>query len=569
MLFSAKFGMLFEQIAHLFPLSLVTKNKFDESCLNLIDTPGHVDFGYEVSRSLAACEGALLVVDAAQGIEAQTLANVYLALDNDLEIIPVLNKIDLPAADPERVAREIEETIGLDCSDIVKASAKAGIGIEDILEAIVAKVPPPQATVDAPLRALIFDSYYDAYRGVVVFFRVVDGKIQRGDKIRFLASGAEHEVTEVGIMQPRQIPVDCLRAGEVGYMWGNIKDVTDARVGDTIASAAEFKQSKSGALPPIDPLPGYAESKPMVYCGLFPVDADQYEALREGLGKLRLNDAALSYEPENSGAMGFGFRCGFLGLLHMEIVQERLTREYDLDLIVTAPSVVYKVLKKNGEEIIVDAPSKMPDLSREDKALEPYVRMEILTPSEYNGAIIELGQERRGILIDIKFLTPTRSTIIYELPLGEVITDFFDQLKSRTKGYASMEYSVIDYRESDLVRLDVKINYELASPLATIVHADNAQTIGRKLCASLKNKIPRQMFKIPIQACIGVKVIASEHISPMRKDVLAKCYGGDITRKKKLLQKQAKGKRRLKQFGKVSVPQEAFMAVLKLNDNND
>ena len=486
-----------------------------------------------------------------------------------MEIIPVLNKIDLPAADPERVAREIEETIGLDCSDIVKASAKAGIGIEDILEAIVAKVPPPQATVDAPLRALIFDSYYDAYRGVVVFFRVVDGKIQRGDKIRFLASGAEHEVTEVGIMQPRQIPVDCLRAGEVGYMWGNIKDVTDARVGDTIASAAEFKQSKSGALPPIDPLPGYAESKPMVYCGLFPVDADQYEALREGLGKLRLNDAALSYEPENSGAMGFGFRCGFLGLLHMEIVQERLTREYDLDLIVTAPSVVYKVLKKNGEEIIVDAPSKMPDLSREDKALEPYVRMEILTPSEYNGAIIELGQERRGILIDIKFLTPTRSTIIYELPLGEVITDFFDQLKSRTKGYASMEYSVIDYRESDLVRLDVKINYELASPLATIVHADNAQTIGRKLCASLKNKIPRQMFKIPIQACIGVKVIASEHISPMRKDVLAKCYGGDITRKKKLLQKQAKGKRRLKQFGKVSVPQEAFMAVLKLNDNND
>lgn len=551
--------------------------------LNLIDTPGHVDFSYEVSRSLAACEGALLVVDASQGIEAQTLANVYLALENDLEIIPVLNKIDLPAAEPERVAAEIEETIGLDCSDIIKASAKAGIGIEDIMEAIVRKVPPPQVPEpNAPFRALIFDSYYDSYRGVVVFFRVVDGEVKRGDKIRFLASGAEHEVTEVGIMQPVQVPVTSLRAGEVGYICGAIKDVQDARVGDTITLAAQYKAAAAvisknngnkpiseieGAVP-ITPLPGYAESVPMVYCGLFPVDADDYENLRDSLGKLKLNDAALSFEPETSGAMGFGFRCGFLGLLHMEIVQERLSREYDLDLIVTAPSVVYKIVRGEGENeevTIVDAPSKMPDLTREIRALEPYVKMEILTPSEYNGAIIELGQERRGILKDIKYLTPTRSTIEYEIPLAEVITDFFDQLKSRTKGYASMEYSIMDYRESDLCRLDIKINYEDAPPLACIVHRDQAQTVGRKLVDKLKELIPRQMFKVPIQACIGVKVIASQSISPMRKDVLAKCYGGDVTRKKKLLQKQAKGKKRMKAMGKVNVPQEAFMAVIKLD----
>lgn len=546
------------------PVTKLTLNAFS-AC-----SQGHVDFGYEVSRSLAACEGALLVVDAAQGIEAQTLANVYLALENDLEIIPVLNKIDLPAAEPDRVKEEIEQTIGLDCSDIVRASAKAGIGIEDILESIVAKIPSPPASTGGPFRALIFDSYYDPYRGIIVFFRVVDGQVKRGDKVRFLASQAEHELSEIGVMTPQQVPIPTLRAGEVGYLWGNIKDVLDARVGDTIALASEYKTAKSsGANPPIQPLPGYAESVPMVYCGLFPVDADDYEDLRDAIRKLRLNDAALTYEPENSGAMGFGFRCGFLGLLHMEIVQERLQREYDIDLIVTAPSVVYKVKRKDSDvELIVDSPSKMPDLGRDDVAYEPYVRMEILTPSEYNGPIIELGQERRGILIDIKFLTPTRSTIVYELPLAEVITDFFDQLKSRTKGYASMEYSVIDYRESDLVRLDVKINYENASPLATIVHRDSAQTVGRKLCASLKDKIPRQMFKIPIQACIGVKVIASESISALRKDVLAKCYGGDISRKKKLLQKQAKGKKRLKQFGKVSVPQEAFMAVLKLNDPN-
>jgi len=554
--------------------------------LNLIDTPGHVDFSYEVSRSLAACEGALLVVDASQGIEAQTLANVYLALENDLEIIPVLNKIDLPAADPDRVAEEIEETIGLDCTDIIQASAKAGIGIEDIMEAIIQKVPAPiLAEPDAPLRALIFDSYYDPYRGVVVFFRIIDGEVKKGYKIRFLASGAEHEVTEVGVMQPQQVPVSSLQGGEVGYICGSIKDVQDARVGDTITLSSEYKAAateiskKNGNKPiseiegalPIKPLPGYAESVPMVYCGLFPVDADDYEGLRDSLGKLMLNDAALSYEPEVSGAMGFGFRTGFLGLLHMEIVQERLSREYDMDLIVTAPSVVYKVIQGEGDKekiTIVDAPSKMPDLTRDIRALEPYVRMEILTPSEYNGAIIELGQERRGVLKDIKYLTPTRSTIEYEIPLAEVITDFFDQLKSRTKGYASMEYKIIDYRESDLVRLDIKINYEDASPLACIVHRDQAQGVGRKLTEKLKEMIPRQMFKVPIQACVGVKVIASQSISPMRKDVLAKCYGGDISRKKKLLNKQAKGKKRMKTMGKVNVPQEAFMAVIKLDRGN-
>jgi len=544
--------------------------------LNLIDTPGHVDFTYEVSRSLAACEGALLVVDASQGIEAQTLANVFLALENDLEIIPVLNKIDLPAADPDRVAEEIEDTIGLDCSNIVKASAKAGIGIEDILESIIREVPPPPTPIEgAPFRALIFDSLYDSFRGIIVFFRVVDGEVKRGDKIRFFYSGAEYEVTEVGIMQPQQIPVTSLKSGEVGYICASIKDVSDARVGDTIFLASQYKEARSKQSQEdrddltkavIEPLPGYADSVPMVYCGLFPIDADQYENLRDSLGKLRLNDASLSFEPETSGAMGFGFRCGFLGLLHMEIIQERLQREYDLDLIVTAPSVVYKVKDTNkGTEVTVDTPSKMPDEGRDLKTLEPYVRMEILTPSEYNGAIIELGQERRGILKEINFLTPTRSTIVYELPLAEVITDFFDQLKSRTKGYASMEYSVMDYRESDLVRLDIKINYEDAPPLATVVHRDAAQNVGRRLVKSLKDLIPRQMFKVPIQACIGVKVIASASISPIRKDVLAKCYGGDISRKKKLLQKQAKGKKRMKAMGKVNVPQEAFMAVIKMD----
>jgi len=541
--------------------------------LNLIDTPGHVDFSYEVSRSLAACEGALLVVDASQGIEAQTLANVYLALENDLEIIPILNKIDLPAADPDRVAEEIEDTIGLDCSNIVHASAKSGIGIDEILESIVKNVPPPKPDTGGPFRALIFDSLFDPYRGVIVFFRVMDGAVKKGDRVRFLASKAEHEVTEVGIMQPNQVPVDCLRAGEVGYMCGSIKDVLDARVGDTITLSSEYKAAAKELDPeseefPITPLPGYAESVPMVFCGVFPVDADQYENLRDALGKMSLNDAAISYEPETSGAMGFGFRCGFLGLLHMDVVRERLEREYDLDLIATAPSVVYKVEKGEGDKKTVedvDAPSKMPEILRDMTVLEPYVRVEVLTPSQYNGQIIELGQERRGILLDINYLTPTRSTIIYEIPLAEIITDFFDQLKSRTQGYASMEYKLIEYRPGNVVRLDIKINYEDAPPLATIVHVDAAQTVGRRLVASLKELIPRQMFKVPIQACIGAKIISSAVISPMRKDVLAKCYGGDISRKKKLLNKQAKGKKRMKTMGKVNVPQEAFMAVIKLD----
>jgi len=465
----------------------------------------------------------------------------------------------------------------LDCSNIVRASAKSGIGIDEILESIVKFVPPPAPDTGGPFRALIFDTVFDAYRGVIVFFRVVDGTIKKGDKVRFLASRAEHDVTEVGIMQPHKVPTERLQAGEVGYLCGAIKDVLDARVGDTIALASEHKAAvkelegkddDGEEKEPITPLTGYSESVPMVFCGVFPVDADEYEKLREALGKMRLNDAAITYEPETSGAMGFGFRCGFLGLLHMDVVRERLEREYDLDLIATAPSVVYRVETGEGERRTVetvDTPSKMPEILRDMTVMEPYVRVEVLTPSEYNGAIIELGQERRGILLDIKYLTPTRSTIVYDIPLAEVITNFFDQLKSRTQGYASMEYSLIEYRPGNLVRLDVKINYEDAPPLATIVHVDAAQTVGRRLVASLKDLIPRQMFKVPIQACIGVKVVASASIAPMRKDVLAKCYGGDISRKKKLLQKQAKGKKRMKIMGRVSVPQEAFMAVIKLD----
>jgi len=525
--------------------------------LNLIDTPGHVDFTYEVSRSLAACEGAILVVDASQGVEAQTLANVYLALENDLEVLPVLNKIDLPAADTDRVSAEVEGTVGLDCTDAVHCSAKTGMGVKDILEAIVKNVPPPPASTGGPLKALIFDSYYDPYKGVIVFFRVVDGSVKKGDRIRFMASGKDYEALEVGVMSPKQKPIDVLTAGEVGYLAAAIKSVEDARVGDTITFTKEHQS--------VEQLPGYSEAVPMVYCGLFPTDADQYEQLRESLGKLKLNDAALSFEPETSSAMGFGFRCGFLGLLHMEIVQERLEREYDLDLIVTAPSVVYKVINMQDEELIIDTPHKMPESQKRKAVLEPYTKMEIITPTEYVGPLMELAQSRRGILLDVKYLTPTRSTLVYELPLAEVITDFFDQMKGRSKGYASMEYSLIGYRENDLVKLDIAINDELAPPLSTIVHRDSAQSVGRALCNKLKDLIPRQMFKVPIQARIGVKSIASAVISPMRKDVLAKCYGGDVSRKKKLLQKQAKGKKRMKTMGRVNVPQEAFMAVLNLN----
>ncbi|MBE9175461.1 elongation factor 4 [Synechocystis salina LEGE 06155] len=524
--------------------------------LNLIDTPGHVDFSYEVSRSLAACEGALLVVDASQGVEAQTLANVYLALDNNLEIIPVLNKIDLPSAEPDRVAAEIEEVVGLDCTDIIQASAKAGIGVDDILEAIVQQVPPPADTVDHPLRALIFDSYYDAYRGVVVYFRVMDGQVKKGDKVRLMASDKEYVIDELGVLSPTQVQVEALHAGEVGYFAAAIKAVADARVGDTITMANS---------PAAEPLPGYTEANPMVFCGLFPIDADQYPDLKDALEKLKLNDAALSYEPETSSAMGFGFRCGFLGLLHMEIVQERLEREYNLDLITTAPSVIYRVTTTEEEVIEVDNPSLLPPIQKRLKVEEPFIKVEMITPETYVGTLMELCQSRRGVFKDMKFFTQTRTALIYELPLAEVVTDFFDQLKSRTKGYASMEYQLIGYRENPLVKLDILVNGDGVDALAMIVHRDKAYYVGRAMVSKLKELIPRHQFKVPIQAAIGAKVIASEHIPALRKDVLAKCYGGDISRKKKLLQKQAKGKKRMKAIGTVDVPQEAFMAVLKLD----
>lgn len=528
--------------------------------LNLIDTPGHVDFSYEVSRSLAACEGCLLVVDASQGVEAQTLANVYLALENDLEIIPVLNKIDLPGADPERVKREIEEVIGLDCSNAIMASAKQGLGIEDILEAVVERIPPPQDRRDEKHRSLIFDSYYDPYKGVVVQFRVTDGVVRKGDVVRFMNTGCEYDITELGVLSPKSVPVDELYCGEVGYLAASIKQVADARVGDTVTNMKD---------PAEEPLPGYTEVLPMVFCGLFPTDAQQYPDLREALLKLQLNDSALQFEPEVSSAMGFGFRCGFLGLLHMEIVQERLEREYDLDLITTAPTVVFRCQTTDGQEHIVDCPSKLPEAAKREYVSEPYVRMEIITPKEFVGSIMELAQSRRGEYIDMTYLTETRTTLVYSMPLAEVVTDFFDVLKSRSRGYASMEYSITGYKKNSLVLLEIKINGDVVDPLATIVHKDRAFTVGKALVKKLKELIPRQQFKVPIQAAIGSKVIAAEAIPAMRKDVLAKCYGGDISRKKKLLKKQAKGKKRMKQFGKVDVPQEAFMAVLSATAESD
>lgn len=530
-----------------------------EYVLNLIDTPGHVDFSYEVSRSLAACEGALLVVDASQGVEAQTLANVYLALENNLEIVPVLNKIDLPSAEPDRVSKEIEELIGLDCVGAVKASAKEGIGIQEILEAIVAVIPHPRDTITEPFRALIFDSYYDAYRGVVVYFRVMDGTVRKGDKIKFMASGQEYEIDDLGILSPSQIPVEELHAGEVGYLSAAIKTVAHARVGDTITSWVN---------PASTPLPGYAEAKPMVFCGLFPTDANQYPDLREALTKLKLNDAALQYEPETSDAMGFGFRCGFLGLLHMEIVQERLEREYNLDLIVTAPTVVYRVTDIKGEVVVVDNPSELPDPHEREHIEEPYVQLELMTPQPYIGTLMELCEGRRGIFKDMKYITSDRATLIYEVPLAEIVTDFFDQMKSRSKGYASMEYHLIGYRTNDLVKLDILVNNEPVDSLACIVHRDKAYHIGRSLVSKLKDLIPRHQFQIPIQAAIGSKVLARENISAMRKNVLSKCYGGDISRKKKLLEKQKEGKKRMKSIGIVDVPQEAFMAILSLNQES-
>jgi GTP-binding protein LepA len=528
----------------------------DEYTINLIDTPGHVDFSYEVSRSLAACEGALLVVDASQGVEAQTLANVYLALANDLEIVPVLNKIDLPGADPDRIANEIEQLIGLDCSAAIRASAKQGVGIREILEAIVLQVPPPKDTVDQPLRALIFDSYYDAYRGVFVYFRVMDGTVKKGDRVKFMASGQEYVIDELGVLAPGQIQVDELHAGEVGYLAAAIKMVAHARVGDTITSAIDSAP---------EPFPGYEEAKPMVFCGMFPTDADQFEELREALTKLKLNDASLNYEPETSNAMGFGFRCGFLGMLHMEIVQERLEREYNLDLIVTAPSVIYRVTTNTDEILMVDNPSELPPPNSRKSIEEPYVKLEIMTPQSYIGTLMELCVARRGVFLDTKYITTERATLIYELPLAEMVTDFFDQMKSRTKGYASMEYQVIGYRPNDLVLVDILVNEEPVDALACIVHRDKSYNVGRALVSKLRELIPKQQFQIPIQAAIGTKILARENISALRKNVLSKCYGGDISRKKKLLEKQKKGKKRMKSIGTVEVPQAAFMAILQLN----
>jgi len=528
-----------------------------EYVINLIDTPGHVDFSYEVSRSLAACEGALLVVDAAQGIEAQTLVNVYLALDNNLEIIPVINKIDLPSAEPERVRQEIEDVIGLDASDAVLASAKTGVGIEEILEQVVHKVPPPSGDPDAPLQALIFDSLYDSYKGVIAYVRIVNGKIVPGMKIKMMSTGKTFEVTEIGVFRPKMTPVEELSVGDVGYVIAGIKNVRDTRVGDTITEAER---------PAVEPLPGYRKVNPMVFCGMYPVDSSDYERLREALEKLELNDASLRYEPETSSALGFGFRCGFLGLLHMEIIQERIEREFQIPLITTAPSVVYRVYKTDGTMLEIDNPTKMPETGKIDHIEEPYVKATILLPNEYVGTVMELCQNKRGIFLDMQYLDTRRVTLVYEMPLAEIVYDFFDQLKSGTKGYASLDYEFSGYRPSNLVKMDILLNGEPVDALSFIVHRDKAYHRGRQVVEKLRELIPRQMFEVPIQAAIGSRVIARETIKAMRKNVLAKCYGGDVSRKRKLLEKQKEGKKRMKAVGKVDVPQEAFMAVLKLDD---
>ena len=525
--------------------------------LNLIDTPGHVDFNYEVSRALAACEGAILVVDASQGIEAQTLANVYLALEHDLEILPVINKIDLPSAQPEVVKQEIEDEIGLDTEGCPLISAKQGIGIEDVLEAVIDKIPAPQDDVDGPLQALIFDSYYDNYRGAISSVRLKSGRVKVGDRIRMMAGKCEFEVTEVGAYRPLgYAPKDELRAGEVGYIAASIKDIADVHVGDTITLADN---------PAAEPLPGYKPVLPMVYCGIYPADGADYESLRDALEKLRLNDAALSYEPETSVALGYGFRCGFLGLLHMEIIQQRLEREFDLDLVTTAPSVVYKVNKTDGSQVMIDNPTNLPPVQEIESMEEPFVDASVITPQDYVGPIMELCQDKRGIFRDMKYIEGGRVLLSYDMPLNEVIYDFFDQLKSRTRGYASFDYELKGYVKSDLVKLDMLLNGDQCDALSIIVHRDRAYPRGRSIAEKLKEAIPRQMFEIPIQAAIGGKVIARETVKALRKDVLAKCYGGDITRKKKLLEKQKEGKKRMRQVGTVSVPSEAFMAVLKMD----
>ncbi|GMN98116.1 translation elongation factor 4 [Parageobacillus thermoglucosidasius] len=530
----------------------------EEYIFHLIDTPGHVDFTYEVSRSLAACEGAILVVDAVQGIEAQTLANVYLALDNDLEILPVINKIDLPSADPERVRREIEEVIGLDASEAVLASAKVGIGIEEILEKIVEKIPAPSGDPDAPLKALIFDSHYDSYRGVVAYIRVVDGTVKPGQKIKMMSTGKEFEVVEVGVFTPKPKQVDELTVGDVGYLTASIKNVSDTRVGDTITDAEN---------PATEPLPGYRKLNPMVFCGMYPIDTARYNDLREALEKLQLNDAALHFEPETSQALGFGFRCGFLGLLHMEIIQERIEREFNIDLITTAPSVVYKVFLTDGTEVQVDNPSNMPEPQKIDHIEEPYVKATIMVPNDYVGPVMELCQGKRGNFVDMQYLDEKRVTLIYEIPLSEIVYDFFDTLKSSTKGYASFDYELIGYKPSNLVKMDILLNGEKIDALSFIVHRDSAYERGKVIVEKLKDLIPRQQFEVPVQAAIGNKIIARSTIKALRKNVLAKCYGGDVSRKRKLLEKQKEGKKRMKQIGSVEVPQEAFMAILKIDDN--
>lgn len=528
-----------------------------EYILNLIDTPGHVDFTYEVSRSMAACEGALLVVDASQGVEAQTLANVYLALDHNLEIIPIINKIDLPSADVEEAKHQIEDVIGLDSSGAIPASAKEGIGTKEILESVVKTIPAPAGDADAPLRALLFDSWYDSYQGVVVLVRVMDGTVRPGQKIRLWSTGGVYEVQSVGIFTPKQVPSQQVAAGEVGYIIAGIKRVSDAKIGDTIIDTAN---------PASQPLPGYKEVKPMVFAGLYPVNSDEYPELKDALEKLRLNDSSFTYEPETSLALGFGFRCGFLGLLHMDIIKERLEREFKLSLIPTAPTVVYRVTKHDGEIVMVDNPAKLPKVQDILKIDEPFINASIITPETYVGALIALCQERRGIQKDISYLTRDRVKIHYELPLNEIVMDFYDRLKSLTKGYASLDYEISGYVESDLVKLDMLLNGEPVDALSLITHRDKAQSRGRQLAEKLKEVIPRQLYEVVIQAAIGAKVIARENVKAMRKNVLAKCYGGDITRKRKLLEKQKEGKKRMKQIGSIELPQEAFLAVLKVGE---
>ncbi len=533
-------------------------NDGHEYLLNLIDTPGHVDFNYEVSRSLAACEGAVLVVDAAQGIEAQTLANCYLALDLNLEIVPVINKIDLPSARPDEIKKEIEDVIGLDCENAPLISAKDNINIDQVLEAIVKLVPPPEGDEEDPLRALVFDSYYDSYKGVIAFIRLKEGQVRKGTKIKMMATGKQFEVTEVGIISPNQKPVECLYAGDVGYLAASIKEVRNCNVGDTITDADN---------PASTPLPGYKKVTSMVYCGVYPAEGEDFNDVRDALEKLQVNDASLSFEPETSVALGFGYRCGFLGLLHMEIIQQRLEREFDLNIIATTPSVIYKVYKTDGEMMILQNPTNMPEPTEIDYMEEPIVDASIMTPTEYVGAIMELCQNRRGVFENMEYMEATRVILRYKMPLNEVIYDFFDALKSKTRGYASLDYELSGYQQSELIKMDILINAELVDAFSIIVHKDKAYERGRMIVEKLKDVIPRHMFAVPIQACIGNKIIARETVKALRKDVLAKCYGGDITRKKKLLEKQKEGKKRMRQIGSVEVPQEAFLAVLKFDED--